>query len=70
LQNWEPAVEEIRGWPGYEPQPLWALPNRERRLGIADLYYKDESRRFGRELASFKAFGRAIRGVFAPLRRG
>jgi hypothetical protein len=24
LQNWEPAVEEVHGWPGYEPQPLWA----------------------------------------------
>jgi diaminopropionate ammonia-lyase len=67
LQNWEPAVEEIHGWPGYEPQPLWVLPNRARQLGIADLYYKDESQRFGRELASFKALG-APYAVFSLLR--
>jgi diaminopropionate ammonia-lyase len=66
LQNWGPAVEEVHGWPGYEPQPLWALPNRARRLGIADLYYKDESQRFGRELASFKALG-APYAVFSLL---
>jgi hypothetical protein len=41
LQNWEPAVEEVHGWPGYEPQPLWVLPNRALQLGIAGLYYKD-----------------------------
>ena len=66
LQNWEPAVEEVQAWPGYEPQPLWALPNRARQLGIAGLYYKDESQRFGRELASFKALG-APYAVFSLL---
>jgi len=66
LQNWEPVVEEIQGWPGYEPQPLWTLPNRARQLGVADLHYKDESQRFGRELGSFKALG-APYAVFSLL---
>ena len=48
LRGWEAAVEEIRLWPGYEPQPLWALDERAADLGIAKLFYKDESQRFGR----------------------
>jgi diaminopropionate ammonia-lyase len=50
LQNWRAAVEDVRTWPEYEPQPLRSLPNRARRLGIDNLWYKDESERFGREL--------------------
>jgi hypothetical protein len=38
-------------------QPLRALAQTARRLGIGALYYKDESERFGRRLASFKALG-------------
>lgn len=57
LEGWAPAVAEIRKWPGYRPQPLWTLDARASELGIAKLFYKDESQRFGRELASFKALG-------------
>jgi diaminopropionate ammonia-lyase len=57
LQGWEVAVEEIKEWPGYEPQPLWSLVAQAERLGVAKVWYKDESQRFGRELGSFKALG-------------
>lgn len=57
LQGWDTAVAEIKQWPGYKPQPLWSLGKRAAELGIAKLFYKDESQRFGRELASFKALG-------------
>jgi hypothetical protein len=67
LGNWDAAVEEVRSWPEYRPEPLRALPNRARELGLAELHYKDESQRFGRELGSFKALG-APYAVFAILR--
>lgn len=57
LQGWEPAVREVRGWPSYVEEPLRALDHTARRLGVDKLLYKDESGRFGRELASFKALG-------------
>jgi diaminopropionate ammonia-lyase len=57
LQGWDVAVEEIKQWPGYEPQPLWSLDAQTESLGVAKLFYKDESQRFGRELGSFKALG-------------
>lgn len=57
LQGWDSAVAQIKQWPGYKPQPLWALESRAADLGIEKLYYKDESQRFGRELGSFKALG-------------
>jgi diaminopropionate ammonia-lyase len=57
LQGWDDAVSEIKQWPGYKPQPLWALDKRASQLGISKLFYKDESQRFGRELGSFKALG-------------
>jgi diaminopropionate ammonia-lyase len=57
LQGWDVAVGEIKQWPGYEPQPLWRLDRQAARLGLAELFYKDESQRFGRELGSFKALG-------------
>ena len=67
LGNWNAAVEEVKSWPEYRPEPLRALPNRARELGLAGLHYKDESQRFGRELGSFKALG-APYAVFAILR--
>ncbi|MGP3934784.1 diaminopropionate ammonia-lyase [Nonomuraea sp. KM88] len=67
LLDWDAAVEEVTGWPEYSPQPLHALPNWARHLGLASLYYKDESQRFGRELGSFKALG-APYAVYALLR--
>jgi diaminopropionate ammonia-lyase len=57
LQGWDGAVAEIKQWPGYKPQPLWPLDKTAAKLGLAKLYYKDESQRFGRELGSFKALG-------------
>lgn len=57
LQGWDDAVEEIRSWPEYRPQPLHVLDNAAARFGLSGLYYKDESQRFSRELGSFKALG-------------
>jgi len=48
--------------PAYRETPLQALPDAARELGIAALWAKDESERFG--LDSFKALG----GVFAVLK--
>ncbi|MEY9178860.1 diaminopropionate ammonia-lyase [Bradyrhizobium sp. USDA 326] len=57
LQEWAGAVHEIRTWPEYAPQPLHSLDRTARELGVGRIFYKDESQRFGRELASFKALG-------------
>lgn len=57
LQGWDDAVDEIRRWPEYDPQPLRTLDAAARRLGLAKVFYKDESQRFGRGLGSFKALG-------------
>ncbi|KPM39215.1 hypothetical protein AK830_g7346 [Neonectria ditissima] len=57
LSGWADAIEEIRTWPEYEPQPLRSLPNLARQMCISDLFFKDESRRFGTSLGSFKALG-------------
>jgi len=51
------ARATIAAWPGYAPTPLVALPGLARALGIAALWFKDESSRFG--LGSFKALGGA-----------
>jgi diaminopropionate ammonia-lyase len=67
LGNWDAAVQQVTGWPEYQPEPLRVLPHRARELGIAELYYKDESKRFGRELGSFKALG-APYAVYVLLR--
>lgn len=56
------AEQEISRWPGYAPTNLHALPNLAQRLGVAGLWYKDESTRFG--LKSFKALG----GAYAVFR--
>jgi len=57
LQNWREAVREIKSWPEYVEQPTHSLDSMAKRLGIAKLFYKDESQRFGREIGSFKALG-------------
>ena len=51
------AWREIRAWPGYAATPLVELPGLARKSNIAQLLYKDESRRFA--LMSFKALGGA-----------
>ena len=56
------AEREISRWPGYAPTALHALPALAGQLGLAALYYKDESTRFG--LKSFKALG----GAYAVFR--
>ena len=57
LMNWADAVKEIYTWPEYEPQPLRSLPGSAKALGITRLLFKDESQRFGTNLASYKAIG-------------
>ena len=51
------AAAEIATWPGYAPTPLVPLPALARRLGLCEVWYKDERSRFG--LKSFKALGGA-----------
>lgn len=57
LSNWAAAVQKIQTWPEYEPQPLRSLPWLAKTLGLGDIYVKDESKRFGTKLGSFKALG-------------
>jgi len=57
FSNWSEAIREIKTWPEYEPQPLHTLPNRAKQLYMGSLFVKDESRRFGTSLGSFKALG-------------
>ncbi|KAI1044249.1 hypothetical protein LB504_012985 [Fusarium proliferatum] len=57
LANWAFAVEEIAIWPEYTIQPLRSLPNYARAIGVDQLFVKDESKRFGTDLGSFKALG-------------
>ncbi len=66
LAEYERAAAEIRGWPDYRPTPLHSLPALARDLGVAELWLKDESDRFG--LGSFKALGGAY-GVLRVLER-
>lgn len=49
------ARRAIEAWPGYAATPLIELAGAARRCGVARVFYKDESRRFG--LMSFKALG-------------
>ncbi len=51
------AEREIASWPGYAATPLVRLDGLARSVGLAALWYKDESGRFG--LKSFKALGGA-----------
>jgi diaminopropionate ammonia-lyase len=44
-----------RSIPGYQPTPLVRLPNLAARLGVGEIFVKDESHRFG--LKAFKAMG-------------
>ena len=49
------AFKEIKTWQGYSKTPLHSLSSLANELEIKDIYYKDESSRFG--LGSFKALG-------------
>ncbi|OQD87984.1 hypothetical protein PENSOL_c074G01430 [Penicillium solitum] len=57
LSQWAMAVEEIRTWPEYSPQPLRTLPGFAQKVGVDQLFVKDESKRFGSDIGSFKALG-------------
>ena len=54
-QNTTAAFEEIKTWKGYSQTPLHSLDSLASEIGIKNIYYKDESSRFG--LGSFKALG-------------
>ena len=58
----EIAKREITSWTGYRKTPLRDLPGMARALNVGQIFYKDESDRFG--LGSFKALG----GAYAVLR--
>lgn len=56
-EMFELAYKRISTWDDYAPTPLVSLPGLAREFGVGDIYYKDESKRFG--LKSFKALGGA-----------
>lgn len=57
------AAAAIGSWSGYRPTPLHSLDGLAGALGVARIYFKDESERFG--LGSFKALG----GAYAVYRQ-
>jgi diaminopropionate ammonia-lyase len=63
LAKADQAGETIQRWPGYRETPLHNLSSLAEDLSIAQLWYKDESERFG--LKSFKALG----GAYAVARQ-
>lgn len=63
LEKSRQAIAEISCWPGYEPTPLHQLTALAESTGVSQIFYKDESMRFG--LKSFKALG----GAYAVARQ-
>jgi len=57
LKKAEHAFETITSWPNYQASDLHLLKSMAKEANIAQIYYKDESTRFG--LKSFKALGGA-----------
>ena len=55
LHNAAAAFEEIKTWKGYAKTPLHSLNALASEIGVKNIYYKDESSRFG--LGSFKGLG-------------
>ena len=51
------VIENIKTWPAYSTTPLHSLSEMAADAGLAAIWYKDESERFG--LKSFKALGGA-----------
>lgn len=51
------AYDSITKWPDYQPTPLHQLTGLAASLGLGEIYYKDEGKRFS--LKSFKALGGA-----------
>ena len=52
------AIKSISGWETYTPTPLIKLNKLKEELGVKEIYYKDEDKRF--DLKSFKALGGAF----------
>jgi len=63
LEKSKKAFDEISRWPGYRPTPLYRLDALANDIGVAGIFYKDESQRF--QLKSFKALG----GAYAVARQ-
>ncbi|MGF1703607.1 diaminopropionate ammonia-lyase [Photobacterium makurazakiensis] len=57
VENAAQAIADIKLWPGYKVTPLHSLTQLATASGLAHIWYKDESSRFG--LKSFKALGGA-----------
>ena len=62
------AREDISAWPNYLATPLLHLSGLTTELGVADILYKDEGKRFG--LGSFKALGGAFAVSRCAARKG
>ena len=56
-QDIDEAYSSISSWKGYSPTPLIKLNKLSKELGLNNIFYKDESKRF--DLKSFKALGGA-----------
>jgi diaminopropionate ammonia-lyase len=52
------AIKSISEWETYSPTPLIKLNKLNKELGLKEIYYKDEDKRF--DLKSFKALGGAF----------
>ena len=52
------AITSISSWETYIPTPLIKLDKLNKELGLKEIYYKDEDKRF--DLKSFKALGGAF----------
>ena len=63
LEKSHAAIEVISNWPGYSATPLYSLDHLAKEIGVARIWYKDESQRF--HLKSFKALG----GAYAVARQ-
>jgi diaminopropionate ammonia-lyase len=63
LEKSNDAIDVISQWPGYAATPLYSLAQLARDIGVAKIWYKDESQRF--HLKSFKALG----GAYAVARQ-
>jgi diaminopropionate ammonia-lyase len=57
------VIRDIKTWPGYALTPLHSMSSMAKTVGVASIWYKDESQRFG--LKSFKALG----GAYAVARQ-
>jgi diaminopropionate ammonia-lyase len=63
LEKSQVAIDVISHWPGYIATPLYSLDALAKDIGVARIWYKDESQRF--HLKSFKALG----GAYAVARQ-